>query len=90
MIEPKTESLYRDVYLGKVNLSFIIKELDKVAEFLRNECHQWESNEKGWYETRRRFEIDEQTGKVVGVVGSGTVNEMTSKLYDCINKIKGD
>ena len=66
----------------------IIKELEKVALFLRNECHKWESEKKGWYETRRKYILDENK-ELIDVVGSGMVNEMTSKLYDCINKMKG-
>ena len=66
--------------------STIIDELRSVASFLQGECHQWEKEKKGWYETRRR--IDKEDGKVVRVQGSGKANEMTKKIYKCINKLE--
>jgi len=66
--------------------STIIDELRSVASFLQGECHQWEKEKKGWYETRRR--IDREDGKVVRLQGSGKANEMTKKIYKCINKLE--
>ena len=77
---------------SKVNANLIasapemLELLKDVGRFILNDCHRWEEQKRGKYETRRR--IDKRDGVVVRVQGSGKANEMSKKIYELLNKIE--
>ena len=69
----------------------LVRELDTLREiqkFLVLECHRWEQEKKGSYETRRSICLDKDGDFVVK--GSGMANSLAKKLYNIIKEKLND
>ncbi len=59
-----------------------------IQRFLVLECHRWEQEKKGSYETRRSICLDKDGDFIVK--GSGMSNSLAKKLYNIIKEKRND
>ena len=62
-----------------------INTLREVLSFLMGEAYRGEKKKKGWYETRRRVEFDENRN-LKHVIGSGVCNTLANEVLEMLNR----
>ena len=62
--------------------------LREIQRFVVLECHRWEQEKKGSYETRRHICLDKDGDFIVK--GSGRANSLAKKLYNIIKEKRND
>jgi len=67
----------------------IIDYLSVLGAFILSDCHEWEQQYKGHYETRRTGKYDPETKDYV-LQGSGLCTKTYNQIQEFINELKND
>ena len=65
----------------------MLEMLKDVGRFILTDCHKWEENIKGKYETRSK--IESIGDRIYKISGSGDCNMMAKKIFNLIAKAEG-